>query len=249
MAHIAELSIDLIGHTAFTPPADIPWTTDAGDGSALVEFAGRACYETWDKPNPHTATNAAYVRHIMDVGHTAVLEHSTASMYLRGVSRSCGAEIMRHRHFSFSQLSQRFVPHEEARVVVPEDIKHDPHLVELFLGAADVAYEAYKELLDGLSVASEQKQQKQLYLKQARQAARSVLPHCTETRFVMSGNFRTWRHFIAMRATEHADPEIRRIAVECLRKLRDVAPEIFNDFSIIPLRDGGEMATSPYVGA
>lgn len=247
MASIAELHIDLIGHTAFTKPEDIDWDTDADDGSALAEFAGRACYETWDKPNPHTATNTAYLRHILDVGHNAVLEHSTATMYLRGVSRSCGSEIMRHRHFSFSQLSQRYVPAEEAHVVVPEDIAHDKGLTRLFLQAADVAFDAYRELLEGLSSATGPNSHVVLRTKQARQAARAVLPNCAETRFVMTGNYRSWRHFIAMRAAEHADPEIRRIAVACLRHLQCVAPEVFSDFSILNLRDGGEMATSPYV--
>ncbi|TDB79386.1 hypothetical protein E1091_19500, partial [Micromonospora fluostatini] len=44
--------------------------------------------------------------------------------------------------------------------------------------------------------------------KRARQAARAVLPNATETRIVVTGNYRAWRHFIAMRATEHADVEI-----------------------------------------
>lgn len=258
MATIAELHVQLIGHTAFSSPEDVPWKTDGAPASQLVEFAGRACYETWDKPNPHTATNAAYVRHVLDVGHLTVLEHASATMYLRGVSRSCAAEIMRHRHFSFSQLSQRYVPTHEARVVVPEHIKKDSHLTALFLRSADLAHQVYEELLEGMDgeqVGVDKETTKSrssganavLRAKQARQAARAVLPNCAETRFVMTGNLRSWRHFIAMRAAEHADPEIRRIAVTCLRQLKEVAPEVFDDFSITTLRDGGNMATSPYV--
>lgn len=247
MATAAQLDIQLVGFTAFTPPADIAWDSDGSGGASLVEFAGRACYETWDKPNPHTATNESYVRHILDVGHTTLLEHTQATMYLRGVSRSCSHEIMRHRHFSFSQLSQRYVPADEARVVVPEAIAADPQLTQLFLQSADVAYEAYSELLDSLSENFAGEANAVLRMKQARQAARAVLPNCTETKFVMSGNLRSWRHFIGMRAAEHSDPEIRRIAVHCLRLLQAEAPEALGDFSITSLRDGGEMATSPYV--
>ncbi|WP_295643209.1 FAD-dependent thymidylate synthase [uncultured Corynebacterium sp.] len=258
MATIAELHVQLIGHTTFRAPEDLEWETDGAEASQLVEFAGRACYETWDKPNPHTATNAAYVRHVLDVGHLTVLEHATATMYLRGVSRSCAAEIVRHRHFSFSQLSQRYVPAHEARVVVPEHIKTDEHLTELFLRSADLAHQVYEELLEGIEgeqvgVGQERPASRSsganavLRAKQARQAARAVLPNCAETRFVMTGNLRSWRHFIAMRAAEHADPEIRRIAVTCLRELKAIAPEVFDDFSITTLRDGGQMATSPYV--
>lgn len=247
MATIAELDIQLVGYTAFQRPDGVAWSTDASDASAMVEFAGRACYETWDKPNPHTATNDAYVRHILDVGHMTVLEHASATMYLRGVSRSCSHEIMRHRHFSFSQLSQRYVPSDEARVVVPEAVLKDEKLTELFLQSADVAHEAYGELLDGISESFGHEPNAVLRTKQARQAARAVLPNCAETRFAMSGNLRSWRHFIGMRAAEHADPEIRRIAVTCLRLLQQQVPEVFDDFSITTLRDGAEMATSPYV--
>jgi thymidylate synthase (FAD) len=48
-----------------------------------------------------------------------------------------------------------------------------------------------------------------------------------------------------MRASEHADVEIRRLAIECLRRLIDVAPAVFSDFEISELADGTEVATSP----
>ena len=54
----------------------MPWETDADGGQALAEFAGRACYQSWDKPNPATATNQGYLRHILEVGHLSVLEHA-----------------------------------------------------------------------------------------------------------------------------------------------------------------------------
>ena len=81
--------------------------------------------------------------------------------------------------------------------------------------------------------------------KQARQAARAVLPNDTETRIVVTGNYRAWRHFIAIRASEHADVEIRRLAIACLRELTAVAPAAFADFEITVLADGTEVATSP----
>ena len=49
-----------------------------------------------------------------------------------------------------------------------------------------------------------------------------------------------------MRATEHADVEIRELAIECLRQLKGVAPNVFADFTITTLPDGSEVAASPY---
>jgi thymidylate synthase (FAD) len=249
MAEIAPLRVQLIAKTEFTAPPDVPWNTDAGGGSALVEFAGRACYQSWSKPNPRTATNAGYITHIIDVGHFSVLEHASVSFYITGISRSCTHELIRHRHLSYSQLSQRYVPEGDSRLVMPPGMDDDPELRQILVDAADAGRAAYTKLLARLEATSAAGEPDDrmgaLRRKQARQAARAVLPNATETRIVVTGNYRAWRHFIAMRASEHADVEIRRLAVECLRQLTDVAPAVFADFEVVALADGTEVATSP----
>ncbi|WP_326547110.1 FAD-dependent thymidylate synthase [Mycolicibacterium sp. ND9-15] len=245
MAETTPLRVQLIAKTEFLAPPDVPWETEADGGPALVEFAGRACYQSWSKPNPRTATNAGYIRHIIDVGHFSVLEHASVSFYITGISRSCTHELIRHRHFSYSQLSQRFVPEHEAQVVVPPGMEDDPELTEIFAAAADASRATYTELLKRLEAKFADQPNAVLRRKQARQAARAVLPNATETRIVVTGNYRAWRHFIAMRASEHADVEIRRLAIECLRRLVDVAPQVFSDFEVYTLADGTEVATSP----
>ena len=244
MAETAPLRVQLIAGTEFTAPPDVPWETDADGGQALVEFAGRACYQSWSKPNPRTATNASYISHIIEVGHFSVLEHASASFYISGVSRSCTHELIRHRHFSYSQLSQRYV-HDDARVVLPPGLEDDPELRQVVLAAADASRSAYEHLLSELETRFADAPNAVLRRKQARQAARAVLPNDTETRIVVTGNYRAWRHFIAMRGSEHADTEIRRLAIACLRELSAVAPAVFADFEIAALADGTEVATSP----
>jgi thymidylate synthase (FAD) len=245
---IAPLQVQVIAQTQFTPPADVPWETDADGGQALAEFAGRACYQSWNKPNPATATNAGYLRHILEVGHLSVLEHGSVTMYMSGVSRSLTHELIRHRHFSYSQLSQRYVPERDAAFVEPAVIADDPELHGRFVAATTAALAAYDDLLDGLEKRFADVPNATLRRKQARQAARSVLPNATETRIVVTGNYRAWRHFVAMRASEHADVEIRELAIACLRELQRVAPNVFDDFRISSLADGTEVAASPLVG-
>jgi len=244
---LAPLQVQVIGYTHFDPPADVPWETDVDGGQALAEFAGRACYQSWGKPNPRTATNAGYLRHILEVGHLSVLEHGSVSFYLTGVSRSLTHELIRHRHFSYSQLSQRYVPERNAAMVEPEVIAADPELHALFAEAAEASVKAYEELLEGLEKRYADVPNATLRRKQARQAARAILPNATETRIVVTGNYRAWRHFIAMRATEHADIEIRALAVECLRHLQREVANVFSDFEIATLDDGTEIASSPFV--
>jgi thymidylate synthase (FAD) len=237
----------LIAKTEFIPPTDVPWSTDTDGGEALAEFAGRACYQSWKKPNPATATNEGYLRHILEVGHLSVLEHGSVTFYITGISRSLTHELIRHRHFSYSQLSQRYVPERDAAMVEPEVIASDPELHALFQSAAEASVAAYTDLLKGLEEKFADVPSATLRRKQARQAARSVLPNATETRIVVTGNYRAWRHFVAMRASEHADVEIRDLAVECLRQLQKAAPNAFADFVIASLPDGSEVASSPLV--
>ncbi|MDQ3577112.1 MAG: FAD-dependent thymidylate synthase [Actinomycetota bacterium] len=247
MTETVSPKVQLIAKTEFFAPADVPWSTDADGGEALAEFAGRACYQSWKKPNPATASNADYIQHIIEVGHLSVLEHGSVSFYITGISRSLTHELIRHRHFSYSQLSQRYVPEKSASMVEPDVIASDPELHAKFLAAAQASQDAYNELLTGLEQKFADVPSATLRKKQARQAARAILPNATETRIVVTGNYRAWRHFIAMRASEHADVEIRALAVECLRHLQKAAANVFADFVIAALPDGTEVASSPLV--
>src|SRR5690554_5126308 len=115
------MRVTLIGQTTFDAPDHIPWLPDetaTQDGAeALSEFAGRACYQAWERPNPKTAHNVDYLANILKQGHESVLEHGSVSFYIEGVSRSLTHELIRHRHLSFSELSQRYVNVEEAPAV------------------------------------------------------------------------------------------------------------------------------------
>ncbi len=242
-----SLRVRLIARTEFLPPEDVSWETDATGGEALAEFAGRACYQSWSKPLPATATNRGYLDHILQVGHLSVLEHSTATFYLTGIARSVTHELIRHRHFSYSQLSQRYLPPGGPEVVEPDVIAADSALHEIFVTATAQSATAYQALLSGLE-ANTTAADGTLARKQARQAARSVLPNSVDTAVVITGNYRAFRHFIGMRATEAADVGIRTLAVALLVELQVLAPNVFADFRISALADGTAVAASPLVG-
>ena len=64
---------------------------------------------------------------------------------------------------------------------------------------------------------------------------------------MVTGSYRAWRHVVGIRGSESADPEIRAVAVACLRALQEVAGSVFDDFRTSTLADGTEVAASPYV--
>jgi thymidylate synthase (FAD) len=220
--------VQLIGITQFMRPEGVPWQADATGASALVEFAGRACYQSWNKPNPATATNEGYIGHILEVGHFSVLEHSQFTFYIEGVSRALTHELIRHRHLSYSQLSQRYVK-DAAEVVEPDVIAEDEETHEAFENAVVVAQEAYHDLVRMLELKYENVSERTLRRKLARQAARSVLPNATETKIVVTGNARAWRHFLHLRGNMHADLEIRELAVQIAFQLVHCQPNLFQD--------------------
>lgn len=201
---------------------------DARDADVLGEFAGRACYQAWELANPKTANNQGYLDNIISQGHFSVLEHSSVTFYIEGVSRSLTHELIRHRHLSYSELSQRYVDVENAPIVTPPAIRDGDSVTRHLLDdAVDDTRPYYASLVQELEAGG-------LSRKRAREAARAVMPNAIETKIVVTGNLRAWRDFLFKRDHEAADAEIRELAAEILKQLREVAPNSFQDIPEVP---------------
>ena len=241
--------VRLIGRTEFLPPADVPWSTDATGGQALAEFAGRACYQSWSKPIPATATNAGYLDHILQVGHLSVLEHSTATFYITGISRSVTHELIRHRHFSFSQLSQRYLPATGPEVVEPDvDRGGSGAARDLHRGGRAVGRRVRRPA--GRAGGSGRRPRPTARWPasrpgrrpgrccRTRPAPRSWSPGTTEPGGISSG-------------CGPPRPPTSTSAGwpwRCCVELQAVAPNVFADFRVSTLPDGTAVAASPLVG-
>lgn len=197
----------------------------------LAEFAGRSCYQSFHKPNPATRDNSDYLAHTNEQGHYSILEHGSVTFYVEGVSRALTHELIRHRHLSYSQLSQRFVDESDRSApVLPPAFQHSAHRTRLEALAQYVDHvtrDAYKEAAHIL-------EREGLSRKEAREAARAFLPNMTETKIVVTGNIRAWRDFLHKRWDAHADAEIREFAGLVLRDLRHFAPNSLQDIPGIP---------------
>lgn len=234
--HWAEMTeIEGVGASAFVDRVmnqDMSTSCDV-----LSEFAGRACYQSWSLPNEKTATNEGYIANILEQRHYSVLEHASFTVYAEGVSRALLTELTRHRHLSFSVMSQRFVDESESEMVIPPALA-DKLTEEMQLGqsmfdtvprygealddAHHAALAAYGQIYASLTAAG-------LSRKQAREAARAVLPNATETKMVVTGNLRAWREVIEKRSSPHADAEIQEFARLVLYHAKGVAPAVFAD--------------------
>ena len=230
MTAIVEPRVELIAHTTLACDGRSPaiekhmsLDPDAGDMQQLVEFAGRSCYESWSKPNPKTARNKDYIaRTLHGQKHWSIAEHATATFYITGVSRALLTEFTRHRHLSFSVRSQRFVDESEANIVIPPAARGSEKLMWEFENAAVGARHSYRELVEALLDSG-------LARKQAREAARAVLPNMIETRIVVTGNLRAWHEVIERRTAPDADAEFQQVAGMIRDELKKLAPAIFTD--------------------
>jgi thymidylate synthase (FAD) len=193
---------------------DHPYSLETGQ--ELIEFAGRLCYESFGLPNEDTKTNSAYVRNIVEQGHESVLEHVSVTFYIEGVSRNLTHELIRHRHLSFSELSQRFVDASELDVIIPPAMGGGKQ----WLSEAHTA--RYEDTVDLLREQGKTR-------KQAREAARYGLPSGVETKLVVSGNLRAWRDVLKKRLSVHADAEIQELAVKIWEILSHEYPDVFAD--------------------
>jgi thymidylate synthase (FAD) len=251
------------------------WTTDSELGAEILsEVAGRLCYMSFAKPRP--GGNGAYLSHIKESGHGSVLEHGVWNFIFTGVSRTLTHELVRHRAgMGYSQLSQRYVDESVAEYVEPDIIAEYSGLHNLWVDAVTAAHNAYVKLCEGLTqrvtgreyakylkecqtrepyaarmmdewYASLTSDQKTAMRKEARQAARSVLPNATETKIFVTANARALRHFIEMRASRFAEPEIRKLAVMVLKILQKEAPNVFGDYELVQLEDGSFEAKTEF---
>lgn len=234
------------------------WPDDVASPESLPEVAGRLCYMSFGNPRP--GGNAAYLDHIIDVGHHSVLEHAVLGFLIEGVSRALSHELVRHRvGMSYSQLSQRFVDASDVAFVVPPlliaEVQNvvaahkaahpmvDPECVWLtetvnsigfnWLQSMHRAQRLYASLVKRL-----EDHDTTLSRKQVREAARSVLPNAAETKIFVTGNARSWRHFITLRMHPDADAEIQRLATAIWSELCNVAPNLFKDLRHGPSSTG-----------
>jgi len=197
------------------------------DSGLLTEFAGRLCYQSWD--NASGRTTEQYLLNITDQRHFSVLEHTSIMFVLFGVSRAFTHELVRHRHFSFSQLSQRFVNEQDVGIVVPPAMRDQPEMQARLQAFQENARSAYADLVAELDavLAKDLTLSKTMRRKRAREAARALLPNMTPTQIAVTGNMRAWLEFADKRNNEHADLEMQTVAKEIVRQIAEEFPEVF----------------------
>ena len=195
------MHVEIIGVTGFTG------SDDGAEG--LVEYAGRACYRSEPKGQP-----GKFLRARIREGHESIIEHSSVTFEISGISRACSHQLVRHRIASYSQESQRYVDMSAPEFVVPPSIAQDPEAQAIWDEFMETVADTYHRLRE---------------LGARKEDARFVLPNATTTRIIVTMNFRSLRHLFSVRCDKAAQWEIRELALEMLRQVHELAPSVFGD--------------------
>ena len=155
------------------------------------------------------------LRGLVRKGHGSILEHCCFTFAIEGISRACSHQLVRHRIASYSQQSQRYVNGNKFGYVIPPEIEKDEAIKCMFDAFMDNTMAFYETLVEEYGIKKED--------------ARYILPNATTTNIVVTMNARELLHFIELRTSPRAQWEIRELAEEMLRQLKEVSPVIFGE--------------------
>ena len=167
-----------------------------------IYTACRTCYSADSPLNIYDCDSAQdeekmlkLISRVVSSGHYSTIEHVQVSFAISNISRACSHQLVRHRHMSFSQKSQRYVKEKgQFDYLTPDSIENNPELKEKFDAFMGKIYEFYLELTEAGIPAED---------------ARAVLPNATSTSMVASLNLRELIHLANLRLCTRAQKEIR----------------------------------------
>ncbi len=206
----------------------------------LVAASAKLCYSSAGISDVVEKLDAekteSFLRMLASIGHESPIEHVCFTFGIEGVSRSLLAQLTRHRLASYSVKSQRYVTEGSFSFVVPPEIETDPRAKEIYLRAMaqdQADYDALTEILfekhfaQMLEEGTPEKEARTKAQKKAIEDARYVLPNACETQLMATFNARSLHNFFSHRLCERAQWEIRALAEEMLRLVKEVAPTLF----------------------
>ena len=196
----------------------------------LVAAAAKLCYsnssidDLLKKQTPERARE--FIGKLMEMGHESPIEHIVYNFGIEGISRACSHQLVRHRHASYSQQSQRYVDEQSDRskdrcfdFIVPETIEKIGLENEFMQDMSTIQrmYDKWHKKLEEAGLRGEE----------VHQDARYVLPNAAETKIMVTMNARSLLNFFKLRMCNRAQWEIRNLAFEMYKLVFPTAPTLF----------------------
>lgn len=206
-----------------------------------VAAAAKLCYSAADVEHIMDGLTekktARFVEMLSEIGHESPIEHASFTFAIEGVSRAFLAQMTRHRIASYSVQSQRYVAEHQFGYVIPPEIEAIPEARQEFIESMEEAqrrYEALTRLLQEkhqaqmIAEGKKPEEAARAAQKKAIEDARFVLPNACETKMICTMNARSLYNFFSHRCCNRAQWEIQEVAIQMLRLVRGVAPNLFS---------------------
>jgi len=199
------------------------------DGETTMAYVARVSNPAGQAAT--TADNGArLLRYCLRHGHWSVFEHAHMTVEVT-TSLAVAAQLLRHRSFTFQQFSQRYAAvapeSPEGPGASPESPRGPEALpfqpVHLRMqdaanrqASTDDCPEAiqaeFQRRMRAHLVGAQRLYEDMLAAGVARECARFILPQCTTTRLYMTGNCRSWIHYLEARCAPGTQAEHRAVA-------------------------------------
>jgi len=154
------------------------------------------------------------LKHVLNLGHTSIIEHTSFTFAISDVSRSLTHQLVRHRIASYAQQSQRYVNLTQPNYVIPPKINANKSMKKAYQETMDLIWKQYNKLIE-MDIPAED--------------SRYVLPNAACTNIIVTMNARSLLNFFELRCCLHAQWEIRKLANMMLKEVQKKAPIIFKE--------------------
>lgn len=202
------------------PSVELAQDLNAAEVMKQIERAGRVCYKS--ESNISDTSAEKFISNIIKSGHESVIEHVSITFKIicdRGITH----EIVRHRLASYSQESSRYCDYSgdkfggELTFIKPCFWNDDDENFLLWRQTMEIIEQNYLQMRQN-GARPEQ--------------ARAILPNSLKTEIFMTANLREWRHFLKLRTSKRAHPQMRQIALKIFEILKENLPVIFSDIEV-----------------
>jgi thymidylate synthase (FAD) len=174
-------------------------------------------------------TAAKLLQYCLLHDHWSVFEHAYMTVEIE-TSRAVAAQILRHRSFTFQEFSQRYadpttLPDGNLPKMRRQDSKNRQSSIDDFSPSekSDMEDEIRTYFKDGLRL-----YKRLIDRGVSRESARFVLPLAHPTRLYMTGNARSWIHYIQLRTGNGTQLEHAMVA----QAVKTIFSEQFPDIAL-----------------
>tara|TARA_R100000988_G_C3952686_1_gene141955 strand:- start:30 stop:680 length:651 start_codon:yes stop_codon:yes gene_type:complete len=198
------------------------------DAEQLIAYCARVS----NPKNQDNPDNEKLIKYLIKHQHWSPLEMAHVVMSIE-TTRAIGAQILRHRSFSFQEFSQRYADVSSIRFAKPpalrrQDTKNRQNSID---DLDDVTTAEFSIRTKYLFDSSQRLYKEMLAAGVAKECARDVLPLCTPSRLYMAGSVRSWVHYVQLRCGNGTQKEHQDIAIMCREELCKALPVVMSAVS------------------